>query len=213
MEYFIFDTETSGKGTKDEVVQFAGIRFNSDFKIIGLVNWYCAITFPMDPEAVQAHGITDAQLAELANGRFLEDYLSQPENSWLTNPKDLTFIAYNIKFDKRLTNQSLQSNGYGKLNFGRSQNLIPNGLIKGVHNVCAMDLSTKVFNYQHGAKKLSEVIATQTKYTPKELDVMLTELCNKFGVKRCAGGFHDALYDSLALSMLIYGNRMYFVSR
>lgn len=213
MEYLVFDTEASGMGVDDEVIQFAGIRLNSDFRIIGMVNWYCSITFPMNPEAVEVHGITDAKLVELANGRFFEDYLSMPENSWIANPTDLTFIAYNSRFDKRLVNQSLEHNGYSKLNFGRSQRLLPNKNSYGVYNVCAMELSTQVFNYQFGNKKLAEVLATQTKYTPKEIDVMLDELSSKFGVRRTAKGFHDGLYDALATAMLVYSNRMFFVSR
>lgn len=213
MEYFIFDTETTGTGNKDEVIQFAGIRLNKELKIMGMVNWYCAVPKAIPPDATAVHGITDEMLARLSDGNFLEDYLNRPENSWLTNATDLTFIAYNSRFDKRMVTNSLVNNGYKRLNFGRTCRVVPNGESKGVYNVCLMEASTSVFNYQYGNKKLSEVVASQTKYTEKELEIMLNDLCTKFKIRRPMQNYHDALYDSLALTVLFYSNRMYFVAK
>lgn len=213
MEYFIFDTECTGLDDKAEVIQLSGIRLNKDLKIIGLVNWYCAVTIPISPEATAVHGITDEMIAQLSDGNFLEDYLNRPENSWLTNAEDLTFIAYNSRFDKRMITNTLRNNGYKRLNFGRTCRVVPNREAKGVYNVCLMEASTSVFNYKYGYKKLSEVVASQTKYTEKELEIMLNDLCTKFRVRHSNQKYHDALYDSLALTMLFYSNRMYFMSK
>lgn len=210
MEYFVFDTEASGMGEKAELIQFAGIRLTEDLKIKGLVNWFCNINTIVEPEAFAVHKLDNAKIAKLSGGNYFEDYLMLPEADWLRNPKDITFIAYNTRFDKRIINQTLKLNGYGEVNFGRKETLVPNKLSNGVYNFCLMEACNSVFNHNLYNKSLKEMVANQTRYPDREIMSMLDKLCKQFKVNNFDTGFHGALFDALATTLLLHSNRRYF---
>lgn len=217
MLYFIFDTETSGlpdmndrlKENPYEVIQLSGFLVTEDFKIKQVVNLYCNISKPISPGAVAVHGIDNKKLLKLSKGLTLEDHLVNPKYSWLTNPKDIAFIAYNVDFDKRMVNDSLKNNGYKGIDFGREVNILPKRGSKGVYNMCLCKASKAAFGYRR-LRKLIDVVSEKLPYSETQINKGLDRICKGFGVSREQASYHDALFDSQALLLLLWKYIMYF---
>ena len=113
MKYLIMDTETTGLGSRDEVIQFSGILVNEEFKMSKLYNWYCETSVPITKEAAATHGLNANLLHVLSHGYTFEDnWLTMEE---LLNTPDITFIGWNVSFDIRLINQTFLLLEYFKL--------------------------------------------------------------------------------------------------
>ncbi len=217
MEYFIFDTETSGLPDMKnkqahnpyEVIQLAGFRIDEDFNVLQVVNIYCNISHQISEGAYNVHGIDNKTLLKLSKGKTLEDYLSEPEYSWLVNPKDIVFLAYNVDFDKKMVNDSLTNNGYAPINFGREVNIVPKKGSTGVYNMCLCKASKVVFRYPR-YKKLTEIVETKLPYNAERMSKYLARFCEIYKVEHNNDNFHDALYDSLALLLLFNHYKKFF---
>lgn len=217
MLYFVFDTETTGlpdmkdrtKKNPYEVIQLSGFLLTEDFKVKQIVNLYCNVSSPISEGAYKVHGIDNKKLAKLSKGLTIEDHLANPKYSWLANPKDIAFIAYNIDFDKRMINDSLENNGYKGINFGREVNILPKVGSTGVYNMCLCKASKSAFGYRR-YRKLVDVVSEKLPYTEEKINRGLNKLCDIFNVSREQNSFHDALFDSQALLLLLWKYIGYF---
>ena len=115
--YVIFDSETTGLGSKDQIVELAAINFAGET----LFNQRFHPSVAINPKAQAVHGIS---IEQLANEPTFDKHAETWENA--TNGKML--IAYNIKFDARLLTQT-----YAAVN--RQKPSFP--------GACAMDMATK----------------------------------------------------------------------
>ena len=136
MKIVILDTETTGIGNRDEVIQFSSICIDENFTVLGASNSYCKVTIPVPPEATAIHGITNEILDELSDNKFLEDHIESLD--YMVNPKDTIFIGYNIAFDIDKINYSLTNAGYAPIDFGINVNMIPEETKGRNYNICLM---------------------------------------------------------------------------
>lgn len=118
MKYCIYDTETTGMGNMDEVIEFCAMLFDGDLtRHTYLVDFYCMSTVEITKGAFGVHGIDIVKLRELSREKYFEEYFST------VSPLlegDVTFIAYNDKFDRRLINQTLRNSNSEAYDFGNS---------------------------------------------------------------------------------------------
>ena len=101
----VFDTETTGVGTSDEVCQIAAIQFVRGVRVRSL-NEYLRISFPMPDYAESIHGISDEFLAE----HGIEPL--EGLNKFFELAKgDALLVAHNAKFDIRMIGGTCAKNG------------------------------------------------------------------------------------------------------
>lgn len=105
MKFFIFDTEGTGLTNKDEVIEFSGILTGdsiNDFQ--DAIDFYAMTSVPIHPKALEVHGIDRKTLYERSGGKYFETQF----NDILPKIKDCSFVGYNVSFDTRLVNSTLQ---------------------------------------------------------------------------------------------------------
>lgn len=197
---FFFDTETTGFGPDDEVIQFAGILTDANMNIIDVVNFYCNPAKIIPREAVNVHGLTNADVYKLSHGHFIDEFIFKYD--WLVNPKDIVFIGYNVEFDVRLVNQSLLLNGCEGINFGTRVNVIPRDTKHKSYKLCMMETIKNNLGYYKN-QKLVNVTREHLHFNSNKVVEKIELLCEYFNVdrpKHCNA--HDALYDSFMTMML-----------
>lgn len=92
-EFVVLDTETTGIGYKDEVVELAAVRVR-DFVIVDQFQTYIIPTVSISKEAQAVHGLSLSFLKE--NGRNAKDVFSEFRD-WLG---DTHITGHNVMFDK-----------------------------------------------------------------------------------------------------------------
>lgn len=211
MNYFIFDTETTGLTDKDEVIQLAGFLIDDQFRFKQFVHFYCNTNVFIHKDAQNAHGIDNKMLYHLSKGRTLEDHLE--DYDFLRNPKDIVFMGYNVKFDIGKVNGTLMNNGVMPIDFGRNVQAFPATSNGTNYNLCVMQTLTKMFGYK-GWKKLQELVRLKLdKYSIKDLETKFDGFmkmcgCSDYFVKR----YHNAAFDSFVTMLLVAEYRaLYYV--
>lgn len=210
MYYFLFDTETTGLGSKDEVIQFSGLLLrdpvaedgqsssSTNLVLMKFYNFYCNTTQVISDGAYQVHGIDKNALVQLSEGKTFEDnfypFLTSLrktiEADKTFNGNDVCWVAYNVAFDKRLVNQTLVQNGLPAFNFGKNNALFSK--TNGDSNVCLMNAITSLLGKR---RKLSEVIAYF------DLESQINKSFKVFADKCGIGddiSYHNAAYDVFA---------------
>ena len=94
-DFYVLDTETTGLGKEDEIVQIAIIDSDGNTLMDQLVK----PSIPIPPGASQVHGIIDAQVSNAPNFRQLYIGLSKLLAGEMV-------VAYNMDFDWRLLQQT-----------------------------------------------------------------------------------------------------------
>lgn len=94
-KFYILDTETTGLGDNDEIIEITLINQGGE----AVLNTLIKPTQPIPAEAVAIHGITDEMVADAPT--WAEIY---PTLTELCHGKDI--FIYNAKFDLRLWRQS-----------------------------------------------------------------------------------------------------------
>lgn len=204
--FIVFDVETTGlykqKGDRNgsEVVQFAGIIFDANFNVLRVINRYSSTTQLIPKEVTDIHHLDDALLHKLSDGKFFEQIVTEEGLNKLDN---ITWIGYNSNScDIPIINQTLKQNGLPGLNFGKSVQTL-DAHLEGVHRYdCMMSLGNLVCGRR---SKLSELI--KRTYGIEEF----IQYCQFFRtthniVEPIEGRdsfFHNAIYDALALYLLI----------
>jgi DNA polymerase III epsilon subunit-like protein len=216
MYYLLFDTETTGMGSKDEVIQFTGLllrdldpeeleehrRLNkksAPIKMLKLYNFYCDTTRKIDSGAYKVHGIDKALLKELSEGHTFEDNFLSMIN--FLKGKDVCWIAYNVAFDKRLINQTLSNNNLPKFNFGKNLALLSD--VKGTSNFCLMRGVTGLS--KKGERNLGTV--ANDIYDDNTIRKLFEVFSKKAGIEQDID-YHNAIFD-VFVSYLIFSYYFY----
>jgi DNA polymerase III subunit epsilon len=105
-DFLVLDTETTGLGRRDEVIQLAIVNKHGATVIDTLVK----PTISIPPFVTTIHGITDEHVAEAPS--FADIY---PQLKTIFNGRPV--VVYNALFDKRLLRQSLSKWKLRALNF------------------------------------------------------------------------------------------------
>lgn len=190
MKYMIFDTETSGLEAKDEITQFAGFLVNDDLKLERLYNFYCYPLVDISDKVVSITGLNKALLMELSGGKFFEEQFH--ELQYLQTCKDLTWVGYNVSFDTRMINQTLQNNGYEPFQFGRKVSLLNNQ-----HGNYQFDVMMACANlYNHGKRaNLAKAVRTYCKTEEQQIKAEYRRILEFAGIPML-GEYHNALFDA-----------------
>lgn len=193
MKYFIFDTETTGLGSFDEVVQFSGFLTDEDLNPQKFINFYCFTQVPVSAGASKVNGLNTTVLRQLSNGLTFED-------QWLKldfiNEPDLIWVSYNKGgFDTRMINNTLVHNGLPAHNFGTEITVL-NQYSSGVYTYNAFAaIKRRAFS---GVNNKLETVAKSLPYSKQKLD----DVFDKITSGKCAR-YHDALYDAFILMMVL----------
>lgn len=195
MEYFIYDTETTGLTRSDEIIQLAGLLVDDNLNLLKAIDFYCYTQVAISKSATQVHGITSTALRKLSDGKTFEDYFYESE---LSKKKNLTWISFSTNgFDERMINQTLKNNGLPAYDFGPEIKYFGAEKV-GVHRFNAYAfLKNRCFNGKNA--KLTQMIAC-TPYA-NTLDSLFAKVFHDDAAKHLQ--FHDALYDSFALWVLL----------
>lgn len=116
MIYVIFDTETTGFTSKDEVIQFSGVITDEHLEPIRLFDFYCDTARKSHPDALMLHRITQEELHKRSMGKTLEDHIAAM-SEWFKQ-EDVIWVGYNVPFDIRLVTSTLKNNGAPLVDFG-----------------------------------------------------------------------------------------------
>ena len=124
--FFVLDTETTGLGPNDEILQIAIIDQQGNTLLDQLINPGTAIS----PGAARVHGITETQVATAPV--FKQLYI--PLVKLLAGQ---AVIAYNMDFDRRMLQQTAARNGLPDIRIGKRD--------------CAMKQYAKFKGKRHGS--------------------------------------------------------------
>lgn len=202
MKYLVLDTETTGLGAKDEVIQFTGILLNEEFKLSKLYNWYCESCAKISDGAYKTHGIDAKKLHQLSEGHSFEDNWYTMEN--LLNLPDITFIGWNISFDIRLINQTLAGSGLNTYDFGEARQSL-----RKIHGHNNLDLMQFIAKNQYGRARVKLAVAAEDAFTKNKDGVGIVDADSLF--ERFAKAtkndpsvaYHNSLYDTF-ITMLLF---------
>lgn len=204
----LFDVETTGLKSKDEVIQFSAVvlhQVDDKIKFKNVISFYCDTNIIIPEEVTKINGITNSMLKELSKGKYFEEQIcNYPE---IVSPSIPTiFVSYGIDFDIRLVNQTLTQNGYDRINFGRKTSTIPKGG-DGIYNFCLLELCRQI--YGNGTRlKLQTVMKYHVK--TNILDSLYLKIRKEYNIKDTAiANFHDALYDTVACVAIFIHNRLH----
>lgn len=211
MNYFVFDTETSGFGKNaisangmaihlhDEVIQFAGLLLDEDFRLKKVINFHCYTAVPIQPKAQAVNHLSHEILMKYSGGKTFEDYFLNLSDLHMD---DLTWIGYNVSFDTRMVNSTLKHNGLPEYDFGTGVESLRSAKV-GRHY---FDL-LKVLAMKNGGirMKLTQA-ANHLPYSGKQIEGMYKKiLC--LTKSKSTLTFHDALYDALVTWLLVVQNK------
>ena len=198
MNYIIFDTETTGTGPKDEVIQFSAIITNENFVIENLVDFYCYTQHPINAHAFNVHHISKEMLFKLSKGLTFEDQWEK-HASMLDIP-DVVWVDWSIGgFDQRMINQPLVNNGlHDYFTFPRVRDLAQ--CQKGKYSFDLMRLVSEKFG-EH-SMKLTNAVRT-LKIDKAAIDKLYRLLLKSVGIN-CGENvnYHDSSYDAFATYLL-----------
>lgn len=190
MKYLIFDTETTGLHSQDEVIQFSGLILDNNLKLKRGYNWYCDTQHEINKDAAAVHGITKKMLHNLSGGKVFEDHWFTMLNG-IDMTEGITFIGWNVDFDKRLINQTLNNNGLDEFDFGRKVTTLRNS-----PDVYSFDLMKAVANLMVGRDRLKlEQASKMISMDEATLKKRYSRLASKF-TNVAEKDFHNALYDT-----------------
>lgn len=208
MKYFIFDTETTGLDRmKDEVIELGGILLDEKFSVEKVVHFYCSVDKVIPKQAVNIHGIDNGKLMKLSNNLFFEDYMLKAENNFITKPKDIFFIGYNVSYDINMVNNSLGNNGYDTLDFGRNTTSLNH--TEGIYNLDLMRAVSSLLGTR-GFIKLKDAVTRICKVNEEQLNEMFNTFCKERDISANAG-YHGALFDTYCTTMLLANTYKYFL--
>lgn len=201
MRFFIYDTETCGFSKKAEVIQFSGFLLNDKLQKEEIVNFYAYTQAEIETGAYEAHNIDKKLLWTLSQGKTFEEQIFQFD--FLFNDPDIIFIGYNVKYDNRMVNQTLQNNGYPGIDFGKASNTLMKS--SGRFHFDLMKSMSAMFN-----KGISMKLSVAAKYLKKrnlaDVNKVFEVIFSNYGVpahlkqdlaqELNISRFHNSLYDS-----------------
>lgn len=195
MKYLIYDLETTGLMQSDEAIQFGGVLTDENLRIERAYNFYGYTQVPISQKAQDVHGISKTMLRKLSGGKTFEDCFYDAS---FQKEKDLTWVSFSTNgFDERMINQTLKHNGLSEYNFGSKLSYFgAEGL--GIHHLDAYTcLRSRIFHGRN--QRLSQIVATLP-YTAEKVQAVFE---NNFSNIAYNTAFHDALYDSFCLWLVL----------
>lgn len=197
MHLVFYDIESTGLGSKDEVIQFGAIITDMNLHLVKVINKYSFTNMQIDPGAYAVHQLTLEDVYKYSRGKYFEEIVEE-EKALFRDSKNLIWIGYNDKADKRLINQTLENNGITPINFGRKISMIDHSLKKGVYNLDAMDLFVKALN--GGRKgKLGYFVHNHAGIDFDRLQDVYKKFTKRLSFVSPRDGAHDAVYDSFVV--------------
>lgn len=206
MNYLIFDTETTGLGAADEVIQFAAILTDSNFNLKRLFNFYCDTQQVISNGAFEVHHMDKKFLKLHSGGKTFEDHFLEVLKFLNNNGyNNVCWVAHNAKFDKRIINQTLELNGLKPFNFGKSLTMLKD--TEGTSNFCTLEMAKALFPGK-GGHKLEEMIK-RLPYTKEQIDKSFALFANKCNLPEDLS-YHNAIYDVYCDFLILkhFANRM-----
>lgn len=194
MNTFVFDTESTGLTSNDEVIQFSGLLLDDNLNLIRVVNFYCDTQVKIHPEASKVNGLTSDLVHKLSGGKFFEDYYC---NEPIFKLKDMCWVGYNIDFDTRMVNNTLRNNGLPVHNFGKRTTSLDKK--EGIY---CYDVMQVFAAKRHSHKVKLSVAAQELKFTQDSLDKMYQKLLHLAG-EYVDLTFHNAIYDAMITWLLL----------
>ena len=202
MKLVIIDTETTGLYGKDEVIQFAAIITDMNFRIERVVNFYCDTVHPINPKAQEVHKLSFKDIHELSGGRTFEDQFLEFKES--LNGEDLIWIEWSSSgFDMRMINQTLGKFGLEKYYFGKKTASLNKK--SGIFNFNLMHAIGNMF-YNGKFRKLEIACNELLPVSADKISKLYEKYIKSYNV---ATGAHHADYDAFLCYLLIsrYGNK------
>lgn len=219
MNYVLFDVESTGLTSSDEIIQFAAIILNSrDFSTIqGIEDFYCLSTIPIKKAAQAVHGITPELLVELSNKQFFEDRFL---NFYKRYSKDTIWVNYsNTLFDFRMINQTLDNGGARMLDFGTR--VYDFSATSGLYHLDLMSLLALKNKGTRRAYSLANALKDTPGFTQEGFDKLYNNFCIKLEQinkshflnlpnvpEKHRKTYHNARYDAFAMWYLLKFNNI-----
>lgn len=200
MKYIIFDTETTGLGREDEVIQFSCIIAGDNLATNTFCNFYCYTQHPINSEAFNVHKISKEKLREWSDGKTFED--NWIEYCKLFEGDDVTWIDWSLHgFDQRMINQTLVNNGLAPyFNFERVSDF--KLCQKGKHSFNLMGALCKKLGRR--SIKLADAAALLP-YNNQALNDLYERMIRILMPKmNGVYGFHHADYDAFITYVILY---------
>ena len=198
MKYLFIDTETTGLSTKDEVIQFAALVTDEQFRLVGLENFYCDTVYPISEGAAKVNKLSTEIIHNFSKGLFFEDqfpaFVKEVGN-------DVCWIEWSKNgFDMRMINQTLAKCGQPKYDFGKQ--LVD--YREATTGVCNFNLMHAIGNkfYGGGVRKLEVATKDLLKISKEKIDEVYNSKIKRFSIET---GAHNADYDAF-LCYLLFTN-------
>lgn len=166
------DTETTGLGRNDKVIEYCGILFLVDgdnYEYMGEYHVFNEVDAVISVGAQRVHGITPTKLTELSHGKSYAEYL---QGMYGVLSKASYVFGHNVNFDVRMVTST-----YGRV-------YSP--------DVQFFDTIDSAKYYFGRNMKLSEL----AKATLDKFDMPQDAFDKEFNVLYGEGGYHGALYDA-----------------
>lgn len=193
MKIVLYDTETTGLGNRDEVIQFSSLILNEKLEIVKFNNFYNMSTIKIDPKAAKVHNLSREFLLEKSGGNHFEYFFEKVKKDFIDDC--VVFIAFNDTFDMRLINQTLANANMRFFDFGLRVNDLRN-LGKGVYHLDLMRVMAEKFGRRNGRIKLEHVVNEIGEVDVKrKYDIFL----KKVGISDANQYAHDARYDCFCM--------------
>lgn len=219
MKYVLFDVETTGLTSSDEIIQFAAIVLNDrSFKTINaLEDFYCFTTIPIKKAAQEVHGIDHELLIKLSNKQFFEDKFQRFYEAF---NKDTIWVNYsNNLFDFRMINQTLEHGGADMVDFGTR--VYDFDVTSGLHHLDLMTLLAMKNKGNKRAYSLANALKDTPGFEQEKFDVLYNNFCarldeinknNYLNLPKVPDEYkktyHNARYDAFAMWYLMCFNNI-----
>lgn len=219
MNYVLFDVETTGLTSNDEIIQFAAVVLNSrDFSTIQrLEDFYCMSTIPIKKAAQSVHGISPGLLVQLSDKQFFEDRFLDFYEYY---SKDTIWVNYsNTLFDFRMINQTLSNGGVDMVDFGTR--VYDFSATSGLHHLDLMSLIAMKNKGTRRAYSLANALKDTPGFTQEGFDRLYNNFClrlEQLDKNHCLNlpklpveykkTYHNARYDAFAMWYLLKFNNI-----
>ena len=200
MIYNFFDTETTGLGDTDEVIQIGGVITDESLKPIRAYCYNADTTAPfIHPKVTAINKLTLEILRTTARDIYIEQVLNDFIKEFYAD--DVIFCGYNVKFDIRMLNNSIRNDNL-KVNFGKK--ITPPLLPKvGAWNLDVADYFA--FNTSNGRRfpKLSNLALKMTDvYDQFISEYTMLPINSNLPSGMLHLDSHNSLYDSIITFLL-----------
>lgn len=188
MKYLFFDLETTGLRRDSDILEFGGLLFNNELKLIKVLNTYYNCD-DIPASAINVHGLTPIKL-QMFNA---VDWESDAEYIFdLVAADDVILCGHNIiSYDIPVLVSNLERSGFSL----------------DIDKLKVIDTMRQYADAYPGSKSLSAALATAAKANNssiaevKSLFQSSTPITNKIADK--SAFFHNALFDAFS-SYIIY---------